>query len=89
MELKNFKDKGSPQPQALLTEIGIWEIFKEEDHEGSATDFLQAGVQFATSIACSGGPLGFLIEATMDLMKEKFTEEGKSRIVGYGLQKMK
>ena len=89
MELKNFKDKGSPQPQALLTEIGIWEIFKEEDHEGCATDFLEAGVQFATSIACSGGTPGFLIEAVMDLMKDKFTEKGTSRIIGYGLRKMK
>ena len=64
-------------------------MFKDEDKEGFAKDILQAGVKFATGIACSGGPPGFLIEAATDLMKEKFAEKGTSRIVGYGLQKMK
>ncbi|KAK0508386.1 hypothetical protein JMJ35_009470 [Cladonia borealis] len=77
-ELDKWKDSKSPQAQALLCEKDIWDMFKNEDKEGFAKDILQAGVKFATGIACSGGPPGLLIEAATDLMKEKFAEKGTS-----------
>lgn len=88
-ELAAWKENSQePILQALLTEKGIWDIFKQNDKEGYAKGFLGGGVRLAIQAASSGGSAMGLIDAATDTIKEHFLEKGASRVMGYGLRRM-